>query len=399
MTASDVTVPTSNSTRLSSNAGNRETRSATTRGFVVQTCESRVQGAKSSPLLPKPDSSFFSPFETGDPFGVRKAVWPVFERTPEGALIGMGTAVHVDGWGGCLTAEHVIEFLRAGLPSGGLSSERLPELDPSSHSHAVVMLGIGLVFGTVSVPQWAFAPVTETLTPTRRREDPMAALRGDSDIAVGVDVAGFQVLLPAEASEGKVDPPKTLPVQLTGWTPTIGETVLALGYPELKPSAVVSDATLRVLVEDGLFAAYGTITRLFPEGRDRANPTPVFEVEANWPSGMSGGPVINKAGHVVGLVSRSLAADGDSPGIGYAACLPWIREVSALAPRIDPDNPGFRIGYTVRVDAQSMHGVWPTSDLALRWSSAGGSSPESVRCSNRIGTDESIICPWPQPQA
>ena len=61
--------------------------------------------------------------------------------------------------------------------------------------------------------------------------------------------------------------------------------------------------------------------RLFPAGRDAVNKTPVFEVEANWPSGMSGGLIFNEAGNVIGVVSRSLAPDDEAPGVGYGACL------------------------------------------------------------------------------
>jgi serine protease Do len=327
----------------------------------------------------------------GDPFGLRKAILPVFERTPVGDLIGMGTAVHLDGWGGFLTAEHVIEFLRSNLPNGGLTGEPVLQLDPTTQSHATVMLGIGLVFGRVAVPEWAFAPIIETLFITQHRDNPLAALRGEPELEVEFDIAGFQAAIPAAAYADGKDPPKTLPVLLNSWAPVIGETVLAFGYPELKPSAPVSDATLKILVEDGLFAAYGKITEIFPEGRDRMNRTPVFEVEANWPSGMSGGPVVNEAGKVVGIVSRSLAPDDEFAGVGYAACLPWIGEVRRLAPRVDPYNPGFRLGYTVQSGSNRFEGFCPDFQVASQYASRLGCGYSVMACSHRIGTDKYFL--------
>ena len=38
------------------------------------------------------------PFGIVDPFGLRKAVTPVFCREPNGEILGMGSAFHVDGW-------------------------------------------------------------------------------------------------------------------------------------------------------------------------------------------------------------------------------------------------------------------------------------------------------------
>ncbi len=302
----------------------------------------------------------------------------------------MGTAVHLDGWGGFLTAEHVIEFLRAGLPQAGLTGRPTHDLDPTEHSHPVLLLGIGLGYGEVAVPEWAFAPITDTLTVTRERDDPLAALQGKRRFEIAQDVASLQAAFHPAAYD-KRDPPQTLPVQLTGWEPTVGEQVLAFGYPELKPSAALSDSSLRILIEDGLFAAYGTITRVFPRGRDLANPTPVFEVAANWPSGMSGRPVVNALGNVIGLASRSLAPGDDLHGVGYAACLPWINEVRQLAPRVDPLNPGFRLGYAVRDDAQQrLAGVWPTRQLAHHHATQVGSMCQVFACAHRIGTDEYV---------
>lgn len=154
-------------------------------------------------------------------------------------------------------------------------------------------------------------------------------------------------------------------VRLRGWEPTIGEYVFAVGYPQLKPSENVGDDELRGMVEDGMKGAYGRITRVFPDGRDSVNPSPVFEVDADWQSGMSGGPVFNHLGEVVGIVSRSLAPDGASGGVGCATCLGWT-QVDELIPSLDLQNPGMRFGYAVlRHDPWHLVGVFQTENEAI----------------------------------
>jgi serine protease Do len=74
-----------------------------------------------------------------------------------------------------------------------------------------------------------------------------------------------------------------------------------------------------------MFAAYGRVTDLYPCGRDHSNPTPVFEVEADWPSGMSGGPVFDAKGEVIGLVSRGLSA-GNKELMGHAWAI-WFEKL------------------------------------------------------------------------
>lgn len=357
--------------------------------FAIQTCEERASGAICRPLEPRAAAPY-APFRVGDPFGLRKAVYPIFLRTPSGELFGLGTAFHVDGWGGGLTAEHVVDVLRVGLPGEGLAWRDDNFIDPSQSDHAVALLGLGLVIGRVALPAWALAPVVGIGIRTRERNDPLAELRGRRRFEVAADVASLQMAMSREAFERK-GPPKTIALQQVGWLPTIGEKVIALGYPELKPSATVSAGSMRTMIEDGLFAACGAITGVFPEGRDLANPTPAFEVSANWPSGMSGGPVINQAGNVVGLVSRSLAPDGEGPGVGWAACLSWIHGLDELLPTVDWEVSGFRRGYAVYdEELQDVLEFLPTRALAEHRAASHGIGFTVFACSNRIGTDDWI---------
>ena len=78
--------------------------------FSISTCENIANYEQPFSFKPLSEQTPFEPFLIQDPFGLRKAVVPVFKRSLSGEIYGMGTAFHVDGWGAFLTAYHVIEF-------------------------------------------------------------------------------------------------------------------------------------------------------------------------------------------------------------------------------------------------------------------------------------------------
>lgn len=273
-----------------------------------------------------------------DPFGLRKAILPVFRRDVSGRLFGQGTAFHVDGWGTMLTADHVIDFMRQGTR---IESNNIVERNPAAVDHVVLMRGMGVVFGSVGIPSSAFLNVIVVQAVSIPDPNPMAALRGESSQQIGIDFSTMVALLgPHER------PPASVPVRTKGWRPTMGAYVLACGYPNLAPSKVTPEDREH-LISDGLYGAYGRVTAFHPNGLGTSRPGPVFEIEGDWPLGMSGGPVFNDAGEVVGIVSRGLAPDGDSAGAAFAVCLSRMPRLDQLLPTLDLGNPGWRRGYGV----------------------------------------------------
>lgn len=286
-------------------------------------------------------ASYGTPFPIEDPFGLRRAVVPVFLRPPDGSAIGVGTAFHVDGWGRLLTADHVIDHIRI-HHSDQITPDTLIEVDITQSCHAAVLLGYGLTFGTNSIPQACWAPMERVdAILIEKDEDPMAVLRGKSSpYQIGPDIAGMSVLV-------RPDAPKfhSVPVNFQTY-PEVDEVVFAVGYPQLG-FEVLSETKVAQYLREGLFGVYGKITNLHPNGRDRTRPSPGFEVEADWPSGMSGGPVFNRHGEVIGVVSSSLPSSEDGPGVGYATSFAMVPNAPKLTPSLDINNPGHRLGFGV----------------------------------------------------
>lgn len=117
----------------------------------------------------------------------------------------------------------------------------------------------------------------------------------------GVDLARIEVRVPAAAS------PPTLP--LASRSPAVGEPVVAVGNP----------AEQHWSVTEGIVSAF----------RERPGFGPVVQISADVWHGSSGGPVVNAAGEVIGVVVGSTAEQ--PPGINFAV---RVEEVRRLRPAI-----------------------------------------------------------------
>ncbi len=341
-------------------------------------CEAQSLGEPKVPVLPDGSESF-DLFSFHDPFGLRKAIVPVFLNDVDGVTKGMGSAFHIDGWGTFLTADHVIEPVRRqSRRVSGSGGEIRFEIEHADRC-PMLLLGMGLVFGKPAVPPAALARVASIRSPIREREDPLAALSGQKEIEATSDIAVMQLARPVpDKMTG------TLGVRVRGVGPAIGDTVVALGFPDLDCQPV-DDEAMQYLLSDGMSAAYGRITGIHPKGL-RNDVTPVIEVEANWPSGMSGGPVFNSRGEVIGVVSRSLLPSEGKPGIGSAACLsmmPWLRN---WIPTVDVANPCWRVGWAVVKNGEDLVAFYKEENDALQHQAVLGTGFIVAFGSNRIAS-------------
>jgi len=126
-----------------------------------------------------------------------------------------------------------------------------------------------------------------------------------------------------------------LSVDLSNWRPTIGERILALGYADLD-AREEGDADDRPIAQY-LYGSYAEITHVEPANGNSTRPWPRFRVKATWPGGMSGGPVFNEAGHVIGLVSSGFDSVDESTAMFFSG---WAFPRQSLG-SIDPNNPGW----------------------------------------------------------
>lgn len=321
--------------------------------ITVQTCEDHNQGNRSHPLVPH-EGEPPTLFRVDDPFGLRKAIVPIFHADDTDILTGMGTAFALDPWGNFLSADHVTDFLRQG------ADEQSGEIAIPGGAHALALLGMGVIFGEVGIPREALIQMVGTRTPMIPVDDPM-------NFTGRQTTRPYDVTFLSTASAPYERMLRNLPIRRHPTSPRVGDLVVAMGYPQIELARGPAP-NLPTSITEGMFAAYGVVSDLHPRGRDRASPTPVFEVEANWPSGMSGGPVFNAAGEVIGLVSRSLApADGAPLGTAWAtwlaASIPPTEPTSVSWPEsIDSGDLYFRSAWAaVRLDPWSLEG-FPTTE-------------------------------------
>ena len=332
--------------------------------FEIAICERAGKSDKKAfPLVPDLDRTFH-PFKIRDPFGLRNAVVPVFRQDTAGQIYGMGTAFNINEFGTFLTAHHVIDFA-----------------EHSAYSRPLLFLSMhAIVFGSVSIPEDCFVAVMNAQVPDMDSDDPMAPLRGEPQRKIAMDIATMQ----ASPLGPGVRPPQTLKVRVNAGAPKVGDIVLAVGYPELDLSKLAPDSQ-RMLLSEGMYGSYGKIVGVHPYGVGTANPSPVFEVETDWPPGMSGGPVFDRAGEVVGIVSRSIRADADFSGRGFAVDLARCHEIQVFAQSLDA--PGWQICWGVFLENESDPVSVHASDEQAAIAADSLAQPFSIKkIANEIGT-------------
>lgn len=351
----------------------------------VQTCEDRARGERCIPFEPDEGESPLL-FDLHDPFGVRNAIVPLFWMKPDGDLKGLGTAFSTDPWGGFLTADHVIAHKRelgSSVRDGPEGRDRRI-IFPADQGF-VALLGFGVAFGTCPLPREVIAPIIRAWSPALEGGDPLAALQGRTDHRP-IDLA---VLTTRRPAAGLVN---CLPLRGTPRGPRPGDIVVAVGFPTIDTFTGDQEAA-RTTIEEGMKVAYGRVRQILPRGRDRANPTPVFEVEANWPSGMSGAPVFDARGEVVGIVSRSYLPDeADGIGTGWATWLEGLPHLHRWVPSLDPDNADRRRGWAAfREQPWHLAAVEPTEGEAEAAAAAAGPGHEVRHGFWRLGTDDFMM--------
>jgi serine protease Do len=112
------------------------------------------------------------------------------------------------------------------------------------------------------------------------------------------------------------NPMPYLPVALTSEPPKVGDIVTGYGFAGLDV-AKDGKGEDRPMTQY-LYQSTGEVLEVTPADAKSTMPWPRFRVSAEWPSGMSGGPVVNAGGNVIGIISRGWSGEADSTATHFA---------------------------------------------------------------------------------
>ncbi len=293
----------------------------TFRPIVVRICEPHDQDCPPWELVPDHGENP-ELFQINSPFELRKAVVPVFWSDKRGHLEGKGTAFSLNSCGKFISAEHVVASKRDEVGQYRAVRNHYKAKMPDDEGF-VVLLGMGLIYGKPNIPPHALPRVASLWTLVFEKDDPIAALQAKPEFNP-IDITMM------ETKGANLELIRNLPIRSRPPYPVVGEQVVALGFPEIKTFEGTAEKA-QTTISEQMHAAYGKVTKLLPSGRDCTYRTPAFEVKANWPSGMSGGPVLNSNSEVIGIVSRSLEPSDGQPGVGWATMLAGLSDFPNLS--------------------------------------------------------------------
>lgn len=234
---------------------------------------------------------------------MRAMVLPIFKfdpAAPTARPFGLGTIFRIDPWGNCATAFHVIEDLLI-LIAGKLEireNVRLAALEIE-----------GIVYGSPPVPKDAWRPLSGLYAEASSTDAPLLHQKPEMR-----NVSELACLTVSRSHERT--PMPFLPMALTMEPPQVGDVVTGYGFAGLDVDKQGKGED-RPMIQY-LYQSTGEVMEVTPADPASTMPWPRFRVSAEWPSGMSGGPVLNSAGNVIGVISRGWTGEADSTATHFA---------------------------------------------------------------------------------
>ena len=275
---------------------------------------------------------------------------PIFTHNPNSAerVVGLGTSFRVDPNSWCLTAFHIVDGMLADFDDivAGVNIA-------ISDNVAINALEVPFtVYGSSQpVPKENWRSITHLSALFGGRNNP-------SDFSGRRKTVNLNELLALNIPPSDKKEIPYWPVKMRGILPEVGDEIVALGFADLDLSPEGKGKEDDDYLEAKLFGSYGAITEVVPFDHTSTRPWPLIRVKADWPGGMSGGPVFNSDGQVIGVVSTSTSAETSDEVISSATIFIGSHILPSFLPHIDRSNPGWFKGYAQFNDKDDVSAFW-----------------------------------------
>lgn len=132
---------------------------------------------------------------------------------------------------------------------------------------------------------------------------------------IELDIGFGWLRLPIRVSDNT--PLRINVVSLRPKIPSVGDPICGMGYYEMAGTFSAADNSIIEYFQNTAIAS-GTVEEVHPQFRDRGLLSfPCFRTDATFNHGMSGGPIFDKTGHVIGVI-----CSGDTqPGMSYGSLI------------------------------------------------------------------------------
>jgi S1-C subfamily serine protease len=99
-------------------------------------------------------------------------------------------------------------------------------------------------------------------------------------------------------------------VRICPLPPSVGERIVGFGYPNSSAKLISRRPQQHITWNFRPHTTIGEVTGVFPEKRDSVMLNfPCFQTNARFDGGMSGGPILNSAGELAGMICAALDSD------------------------------------------------------------------------------------------
>jgi hypothetical protein len=137
-------------------------------------------------------------------------------------------------------------------------------------------------------------------------------------LCADLDIAVLTLDLPLNTKTGEFVRP--LCMRLSPGLPEIGQPCIGLGYHKMK--SLPSEAPDIFKLFQSYSATRGVVKEVYFPSRDaRILPFPSFFTTARFDGGMSGGPIMNEHGCVIGVICSSFGADEDGEHTSFGSLI------------------------------------------------------------------------------